>query len=240
MKNMLKKNSGVLSLYDLFLIVGIIGLNLLYSFLNREFDIMGSVASITGVLCVVLVAKRSIWNYFFGVINVSLYAYISYKSKLYGDALLNALYYFPMQFVGWYMWIKAKGGVTESGEVSDSIVKSKMMSWKLRVALFVGCAILVIIGGYILDNYTPDEYPYKDSFTTILSVVAMMLMVWKYMEQWMIWIAVNIVSVYIWSHAFFKGEPHAGVMALMWLFYLANSINGLRVWRKAAKLEMQR
>ena len=88
----------ILSLYDWFLIIGVIASNILYSILSGNIDFVGSVASIAGVLCVVLVAKGSIWNYLFGVVNVSMYAYISYKAALYGDAALNALYYFPMQF----------------------------------------------------------------------------------------------------------------------------------------------
>ena len=90
-------NNRVLNLYDWFLIVGVIASNIIYSVMTGTLDVLGSVAGITGVLCVVLVAKGSIWNYIFGLVNVSLYAYISYKAALYGDAALNALYYVPMQ-----------------------------------------------------------------------------------------------------------------------------------------------
>ena len=90
----------ILSFYDWFLIIGVIVSNLIYSLLSGSLDLMGSIASVAGVLCVVLVAKGSIWNYLFGIVNVSLYAYISYKAALYGDAALNALYYVPMQFIG--------------------------------------------------------------------------------------------------------------------------------------------
>jgi nicotinamide mononucleotide transporter len=70
----------ILSLYDWFLIVGVIVTNIVYSLLTGTMDLIGSVAGITGVLCVVLVAKGSIWNYAFGLVNVSLYAWISYKA----------------------------------------------------------------------------------------------------------------------------------------------------------------
>ena len=88
--------------YEWFLILGIITSNILYSVLSNEVDVAGSLAGITGVLCVVLVAKGNIWNYVFGLVNVSLYAYISFKATAYGDAALNALYYVPMQFIGYY------------------------------------------------------------------------------------------------------------------------------------------
>ena len=90
----------VLSLYDCFLIVGVILTNIIYSVLTGTLDVIGSLAGITGVLCVVLVAKGSIWNYAFGLVNVSLYAWISYKAALYGDAGLNALYYLSACRVG--------------------------------------------------------------------------------------------------------------------------------------------
>ena len=86
-------NNKVLSLYDWFLIIGVIASNAVYSIMTGNLDVVGSLAGITGVLCVVLVAKGSIWNYLFGLVNVSLYAWISYKAALYGDAGLNAFYY---------------------------------------------------------------------------------------------------------------------------------------------------
>ena len=90
--NMRPMKNKVLSLYDWFLIIGVIASNIIYSVLSGNLDVVGSLAGIAGVLCVVLVAKGSIWNYLFGLVNVSMYAYISYKASLYGDAVLNANY----------------------------------------------------------------------------------------------------------------------------------------------------
>ena len=106
-------NNKLLSLYDWFLILGVVASNIIYSILSGNIDIIGSVAGIAGVLCVVLVAKGSIWNYLFGIVNVSMYAYISYKAALYGDAALNALYYVPMQFIGWWQWRQRGAAVSE-------------------------------------------------------------------------------------------------------------------------------
>ncbi len=108
------KQTKILNLYDYFLIVGVIASNVIYSFLSKEIDPIGSIAGIAGVICVVLVAKGSIWNYLFGVVNVSLYAYISYKAAIYGDAGLNALYYLPMQFIGWWQWRKRGAEAAEN------------------------------------------------------------------------------------------------------------------------------
>jgi nicotinamide mononucleotide transporter len=228
-------NNKVLSLYDWFLIAGVIVSNVVYSLLTGTMDVLGSMAAITGVLCVVLVAKGSIWNYLFGLVNVSLYAYISYKASLYGDAALNALYYLPMQFIGWWQW-RRRGAAMSAAEAGDSgvQVKARRFTWKQRAILFLGCAVAVVAVGFLL-KHVGDPQPFKDSTTTVLSIVAQMLMALAFMEQWALWIITNIVSVVMWCVCVSRGEAHAGVMVIMWVFYLLNSINGLRVWMKLSK-----
>ena len=221
-------NNKVLSLYDWFLIAGVIVSNILYSVLSGNVDIIGSLAGIAGVLCVVLVAKGSIWNYLFGLVNVTMYAYISYKASVYGDAVLNALYYLPMQFIGWWQWRKRGAAVSES-EGKDIQVKARRFTWRQRIMLAAGCTAVVIAGGFLL-QYLDDPQPFKDSTTTVLSIVAQALMALAFMEQWVLWIITNIVSVVMWIVFLSKGEPHAAVMVIMWSFYLLNSVNGLRVW----------
>ena len=228
-------NNKVLSLYDWFLIAGVVVSNVVYSLLTGTMDVLGSMAAITGVLCVVLVAKGSIWNYLFGLVNVSLYAYISYKASLYGDAALNALYYLPMQFIGWWQW-RRRGAAMSVAEAGDSgvQVKARRFTWKQRAILFLGCAVAVVAVGFLL-KHVGDPQPFKDSTTTVLSIVAQMLMALAFMEQWALWIITNIVSVVMWCVCVSRGEAHAGVMVIMWVFYLLNSINGLRVWMKLSK-----
>ena len=225
----------ILSAYDWFLIVGVIVSNVAYSLLSGNIDVVGSIAGVAGVLCVVLVAKGSIWNYVFGVVNVSLYAYISYKASLYGDAGLNALYYFPMQFIGWWQWRKRGAAMSLNEAGSQSVqVKARRFTWKQRTLLFVGCAVAVIAGGFLL-KYLGDPQPFKDSTTTVLSIVAQALMALAFMEQWVLWIITNIVSVAMWCVCVTRGDAHAAVMVIMWVFYLMNSLNGLRVWLALSK-----
>lgn len=225
----------VLSLYDWFLIVGVVASNIIYSVLSGNVDIVGSVAGIAGVLCVVLVAKGSIWNYLFGIINVSMYAYISYKASLYGDAVLNAFYYVPMQFIGWWQWRKRGAAVTEAEAGDRGVqVKARRFSWSQRIVLALGCTAAVVAGGFILQHFG-DPQPFKDSTTTVLSIVAQALMALAFMEQWALWIITNVVSVAMWVVCVARGEAHAAVMVIMWSFYLLNSVNGLRVWLKLSR-----
>jgi nicotinamide mononucleotide transporter len=225
----------VLTGYDWFLIAGVIVTNIIYSVLTGTMDVVGSIAGITGVLCVVLVAKGSIWNYAFGLVNVSLYAWISYKAALYGDAGLNALYYLPMQFIGWWQWRKRGAAMSESESAGDGVqVKARRLDWSQRVLLVLGCFAAVTAVGFLL-KYLGDPQPFKDSATTVLSVVAQALMALAFMEQWALWIITNVISVIMWGVCVLRGEAHAEVMVIMWVFYLLNSINGFRVWLKLSK-----
>jgi len=225
----------ILSLYDWFLIVGVIASNIIYTILSGNVDIVGSVAGIAGVLCVVLVAKGSIWNYLFGIINVSMYAYISYKAELYGDAVLNAFYYVPMQFIGYWQWRKRGAAVSEAQAEGQGVqVKARRFTWNQRALLAIGCAAAVIAVGFILKHFG-DPQPFKDSTTTVLSIIAQALMALAFMEQWALWIITNIVSVVMWCVCVARGEAHAAVMVIMWVFYLLNSINGLRVWLRLSR-----
>lgn len=215
----------VLNAYDWFLIAGIIVSNIVYSILSKNLDIIGTITAVSGVVCVVLVAKGNIWNYLFGLINVSLYAYVSFKATAYGDAALNALYYLPMQFIGYFAWRK---------RVDSEIVKARRLTRYQRLWVALGCVVLIIALGFILQRFG-DGQPFKDSTTTILSVVAQALMALAFMEQWVLWILTNVVSVVMWVKFMAQGEAHAGVMVIMWAFYLMNSINGLRVWLKLSR-----
>lgn len=233
------KSGKILSYYDLALIAGVIVLNVVYSVLTGTVDAIGSIAGIAGVVCVVLVAKGSIWNYLFGLVNVSLYALISYKAELYGDAGLNALYYLPMQFIGWWQW-RRRGAAATASEASgnDVRVRARKMTWAQRAVLGLACTALVVAGGFLL-KYLGDPQPFKDSATTVLSIIAQALMALAFMEQWVLWIVTNVISVAMWSVCVARGDAHAGLMVIMWVFYLLNSLNGLRVWIRLSGNKME-
>lgn len=69
-------------------------------------NLRGITAAVTGVICVILTGKGKMSCYIFGLVNTILYAVIAFGAKYYGEVMLNALYYVPMQFVGWFMWKK--------------------------------------------------------------------------------------------------------------------------------------
>ena len=103
-----------------------------------------------------------------------------------------------------------------------------------RAILALGCAAGVIAVGYVLKHFS-DPQPFKDSATTVLSIVAQALMALAFMEQWALWIITNVISVVMWCICVARGEAHAAVMVIMWAFYLLNSLNGFRVWLKLSR-----
>lgn len=183
------------------------------------------ISAMTGITCTVLISNKLVANYYFGIINVALYAYLSYQSKLYGDAMLNAFYYFPMQFVGIYMWKKNK---SDNGEVEARALTAKqkvMLALVSIVAIVIYSLFLKFLGGNI---------PLIDSASTILSVIAMILMVKQYLEQWYLWIIVNTVSIIMWAVSLSQGSGEFATL-LMWILYLLNSLYGLYKWKVANK-----
>ena len=98
-----------LNWFEYFLIIGIISINILYCWITNDWDALAIIATCTGVINVVLVAKGSILNYLFGIVNVFLCSIIYFKSETFGLAALNALYFLPMQFIGWYNWRNEDG-----------------------------------------------------------------------------------------------------------------------------------
>ena len=193
-------------------------INIIIAVISKD-SLLGFTASVTGIICVVLVAKGKVSNYFFGVINVLLYGYLSLSAKYYGEAMLNLIYFLPMQFIGLWIWLKNKTTIDEVSEV-----KAEKMTLK-DIVIWSSLSIIgILIYGYWL-NSLGNTLPYADSFTTVLSVLAMILMVKRYIEQWVVWILIDIVSIYMWL--FIKSDYN---ITIMWIAYLINAFYGLYNW----------
>lgn len=185
--------------------------------------LMGIISSITGVACVVCTGKGKLSAYIFGLINSVLYAIISYKALLYGETMLNALYYVPMQFVGFYIWSKNMN--SETHEVEKHHMKNSG-----RLVMILSMAIGTVLYGILLKTLG-DAMPFVDSFTTVSSVVAMIVSVRMFAEQWWIWIAVDVFTVYMWACNFITGNENIATL-LMWLVYLGNAVIMCVKWEK--------
>ena len=191
-------------------------------------SLMGIISALSGILYVILAGKGKLSAYIFGLINSILYAIISYKASLFGETMLNALYYLPMQFVGFALWSKNMN--LDTGEV-----RKRHMSNKNRILCLFCIGVATYLYGLAL-SYLGDAMPYIDSFTTVASIIAMIVSVKMYSEQWWIWLLVNSLSIYMWYNNFSKGSDNIATL-LMWVVYLISGILMLIKWEKEIKNE---
>lgn len=192
-------------------------------------SVLGIISSLTGMLCVVLVAKGKISNYYFGVINVALYAYLSYQQGFYGETMLNALYFLPMQFYGLWVWRKRKA------DNNGFDVNVAIMTKKAKINWTIIGVVSILTYGFIL-QIMKGSLPFIDSTTTILQIIAMWFMIKRFKEQWTLWIIVDVISIGMWLHAFATTGNDISVL-IMWVAYLVNAVYGYWNWNKALKKE---
>lgn len=191
-------------------------------------NLMGIISATTGVACVVCTGKGKLSAYIFGLINCVLYAIIAYKAALYGETMLNAVYYIPMQFVGFYTWKKNMNAETHE-------VNKRHMKNQYRIVMLMSIIAATYVYGLLL-RYLGDAMPFVDSFTTVSSVAAMIISVRMFAEQWWIWVAVDVFSVYMWWCDFCMGSDNMATL-LMWVVYLGNAVIMLVKWEKEAAKE---
>ncbi len=187
---------------------------------------IGIISSLTGILYTLFAGKGKLSCYLFGIVNTVLYGYISYRQRYYGEVMLNWGYYFPMQFVGLYFWGKHTG-------LADGEVIKRRLTWHGRALAFGWSAAGWLVYGGVL-AWLGGNRPFTDSFTTVFSVTAMVLTVRRCVEQWMVWIAVNTVSIFLWLAVFLEGQQDIATL-LMWCVFLANGFIMLYKWQKGVK-----
>jgi nicotinamide mononucleotide transporter len=178
---------------------------------------------ITGVLCVVLAAKGNIWTYYFGMYNTFGYAYLAYNNGLFGEVGLNILFFLPMNIIGYIMWKKSMSG---------NVVEMRGLQKNNKILIIIICVLGSIGLGFLLSLVHVQNTPYVDAITNVLSVVATFLMVYRFKEQWLLYIVLNIFTIIMWSLRTINGSPEGAMMIVMWSAYLVNAIYGYYNWNK--------
>lgn len=191
-------------------------------------NIISIIAALTGVWCVILTGKGKRSSFIFGVVNVIFYAITAFWAKYYGEVMLNVIYYFPMNFVGWFAWKKHMND--DTGEV----VKDRL-PLKKGMIVYLLTAVAIVGYGFILD-VLGGNLPFVDSMSTVVSVTAQILSVRRLTEQWILWIVVDVVTVIMWAVNFVQGGESIATLA-MWSVYLLNAIFMYIRWNKEAKAQ---
>src|SRR5205085_3626885 len=127
-----------------------------------------------------------------------------FEKRLYSEALLQ-IFFFVVQIYGWWNWLRSKH---ESGEVQVEV-----LSWRSRFAWAAATVAISLAWGAIMHRFTDAAYPFIDALVAGASVSAQILLAWRMLDNWPIWIMADIVSVYLFWNRNIK--PMAGLYVLL-------------------------
>ncbi|HEY2848473.1 MAG TPA: nicotinamide riboside transporter PnuC [Gemmatimonadaceae bacterium] len=161
----------------------------------------------TGVVSVWLSVKQKISSWPTALVNVALYFVVFREARLYADMGLQVIY-FALSLYGWYEWLYGGENRTEL-----KVTRANAgMAVRLGAIAIIGVAVL----GTLFTRYTDAALPYVDSATATVSLVAQWMMTRKVLENWAVWIAVDIVYVgmFIYKHLYPTAGLYAGFLVL--------------------------
>lgn len=192
-----------------------------FAYIQAPESLLAMVSGIAGILCVVFVGKGKISNYLFGLIFAYSYFYVALDNKFYGEMTTTLYVYIPAQFIGYFLW---KQNMQSQEKIET--VTAKFLTAKGWITLLSAIVIGSIAFISILKT-TDGQSANLDGVTTVLVVAAQILMILRYSEQWILWIVINILSIWLWAET--------PAMYLMYGAYLLNSLYGYYNWNKLAK-----
>lgn len=203
---------------------------------GRASLLIAAFGSLMGILCVLCSANGKIFTFLFGVFDVSIYAGICFFNWKnggagLGNALINGLYFLPMQFYGFFQW-KKRGADSEHG------LKARRFTPKQYAMFSMIFLAGTIVAYFILAAFDKDVSAgflkvavLMDAISMVCNFIGQFLLSSAYMEQWIFWIIVNVSSTVMWVISFKEmGDTYSAIYAFKYFFYLLNSINGLRIW----------
>lgn len=204
-----------------------------------------SIGALTGVMNTVLSANGNIWTFLFGVIDVSIASIVAFDSSIrpggepvWGNFALHAFYFLPMQFVGWWQWRK-RGATSKEKVTARRLTASQgaLTAGALAIGTVVAYFILCAVSGKESADGSLRMLILFDAAVFVLNVMGQVLMSLAFMEQWIIWLLVNVFSILLWADKAMSSpdSSYTVVMVIKYSFYLLNSINGLRIWLQLSR-----
>lgn len=187
---------------------------------NWPFSTPELLAVWTSFICTFLCVYQSRWNYPVGIASTSLLAYVFYQSDLLGSAALN-LYLIPTLVYGWFIWGKDKT-TRPVGKVKQS-----------DLPIYLSVTAVVYLGAKYLIEHFGGNLGTLDAWLLVGSVFAQFLLDRKRIETWFVWIAVNVVSIYV----YFNSELY--LLGLQFVAFLINAVWGFHEWNKTMKADQK-
>ncbi len=182
-------------------------------------EVAGFVLSLAMVGCNI---REIHWGWPLAIVSSLLYFALFWRSKLYGDGSLQ-IFFAVVALWGWAQWLRGTRNPADSTKAELPVVRLSRHGWWLVLA---ASALLWPVTGYFLKAYTDTDVPWWDAFPTALSIVGQVLLGRKYIENWLLWIAVNIVSVALFAY---KG---LWLTVLLYTLFIALSVIGWRAWQR--------
>lgn len=165
------------------------------------------------------------WGWPLAIASSLLYGELFWRNRLYGDAALQGVFV-VVAFWGWWQWLRG-----HSADGHDLHVQRLTRSGVIKT--IAACAILWPITGLILKNFTNTDVPWWDAFPTAVSLVGQFLLGRKYVENWLVWMAVNTVSVGLFAY---KG---LWLTAVLYTVFIGLSVTGWRAWQARLAVQTQ-
>ena len=178
------------------------------------------IAVCSSIIYVILAARKLIYCWLFAFISSALYVYICFAANLYLESVLQ-LFYVVMAVVGFLLWNKS-----DSGEIIKWPAKYHVINLSLST-------LTALLLGYLFSVYTDQANPYVDASTTVFSLVATFMVTKKVLENWIYWIIIDAVSVYL----YFSRDLH--LTAVLFVIFTLLAIGGFVSWNKTMKTAQQ-
>ena len=173
-----------------------------------------------GLANIGLLVRRSIWNFPFGLAMVVCYFVIFREARLYGESWLQ-VFFFAAQGWGWWLWARAGGHAR--------MVSVRWMDGPARIAALALVAGSGLGIGWAMARWTDAALPYADAAIAGASVVAQVLLAMRRVENWALWIAIDVLSVGVYI------QRGLNLTAALYLVFLVLAVLGYREWAKAAR-----
>ena len=158
------------------------------------------------------------WGWPLAIASSLLYFGVFWRSKLYADASLQ-IFFAVVALWGWLQWLRGHRG-------DGSPLRVARLTWPARIGAVAACAVLWPAIGLFLLRYTDSDVPWWDAFTTAASLVGQYLLGRKFVENWLVWLVVNVVSVGLFAY---KG---LWLTVLLYALFAALSVVGWRAWSR--------
>lgn len=200
----------------LFISFGIITQTVAYIFGNE--NLLSYISGVFGVVAVVLTSLKKISMYLFSFLQLFTYMVLAYNQHLYGELAENVFYAITM-IAGVFIWLK---------HYNDNVVETKSLNATGWLFTVVGCVVSSISLYFVLRN-SDDTQPFMDAISTTPAIIAQILMITRYREQWIFWLIVDVTTCILWVNA------NNWCMVFQYVFWTFNCIYGWLLWSKKRK-----